>query len=183
MANPFWNFWQGPGWVPDWMKEKLFLEGNPNGGSLGGPSTATQSIPQDIMQNEFPQALNTADGGVAAGIIGSLLERKLGGSVKPDDSIADFFERQAGEQRFDKSIGESVKKEDDSVEKALEKGFLDEDEDPFNTNQLFLASILKGLKKDFKAMPARGQGTYIPRPDLPSMTKDWESNKTYWNIG
>ena len=102
---------------------------------------------------------------------------------KRDSAIADFFERQAGEQRFDKSIGESVKKEDDSVEKALEKGFLDEDEDPFNTNQLFLASILKGLKKDFKAMPARGQGTYIPRPDLPSMTKDWESNKTYWNIG
>ena len=97
----------------------------------------------------------------------------------------DFFDKRAwiDSHRFADSFEKSVKKEDDSVEKALEKGFLDEDEDPFNTNQLFLASILKGLKKDFKAMPARGQGTYIPRPDLPSMSRDWESNKTYWNIG
>ena len=95
-------------------------------------------------------------------------------------AVEDFFERQAGEQIFSDSFKNSVEDKDDPEKKDSLK---EDDDDPFNTNQLFLASILKGLKKDYKAVPARGQGTYIPRPDLPSMSRDWESNKTYWNIG
>ena len=94
----------------------------------------------------------------------------------------DFFDKRAwiDSHRFADSIEKSVEDKDDPDKKDSLK---EDDDDPFNTNQLFLASILKGLKKDYKAVPARGQGTYIPRPDLPSMSRDWESNKTYWNIG
>ena len=94
----------------------------------------------------------------------------------------DFFDKSAwiDSHRFADSIEKSVEDKDDPDKKDSLK---EDDDDPFNTNQLFLASILKGLKKDYKAVPARGQGTYIPRPDLPSMSRDWESNKTYWNIG
>ena len=94
----------------------------------------------------------------------------------------DFFDKRAwiDSHRFADSIEKSVEDKDDPDKKDSLK---EDDDAPFNTNQLFLASILKGLKKDYKAVPARGQGTYIPRPDLPSMSRDWESNKTYWNIG
>ena len=94
----------------------------------------------------------------------------------------DFFDKRAwiDSHRFADSIEKSVEDKDDPDKKDSLK---EDDDDPFNTNQLFLASILKGLKKDYKAVPARGQGTYIPRPDLPSMSRDWESNKPYWNIG
>ena len=58
-----------------------------------------------------------------------------------------------------------------------------EEEDPFNYNQLFIASILKGLKQKPPATSSgRASGTYIPKPDLPKMS-DYDSNKTYWNIG
>ena len=95
----------------------------------------------------------------------------------------DFFDKRAwiDSHRFADSIEKSVKNDKDDPDKK--DSLKEDDDDPFNTNQLFLASILKGLKKDYKAVPARGQGTYIPRPDLPSMSRDWESNKTYWNIG
>ena len=94
----------------------------------------------------------------------------------------DFFDKRAwiDSHRFADSIEKSV---EDKVDPDKKDSLEEDDDDPFNTNQLFLASILKGLKKDYKAVPARGQGTYIPRPDLPSMSRDWESNKTYWNIG
>ena len=77
-----------------------------------------------------------------------------------------------------KAFQESMK---DSIKKADSED--DEEDDPFNYNQLFLASILKGLKeKQPKTASGRAAGTYIPRPDLPKMS-DYDSNKTYWNIG
>ena len=76
---------------------------------------------------------------------------------------------------FNKSMGDSVKKAATEVD--------DEEEDPFNYNQLFIASILKGLKpKQPATAGGRASGTYIPKPDLPKMS-DYDSNKTYWNIG
>jgi len=67
-----------------------------------------------------------------------------------------------------------------SVKQAVTE---DEEEDPFNYNQLFIASILKGMKQDPPSQSSgRVAGTYIPRPDLPKMS-DYDSNKTYWNIG
>jgi len=77
-----------------------------------------------------------------------------------------------------KAFQESMK---DSIKKADSED--DEEDDPFNYNQLFLASILKGLKeKQPKTASGKPAGTYIPRPDLPKMS-DYDSNKTYWNIG
>jgi len=76
---------------------------------------------------------------------------------------------------FNKSMEDSVKKATTEVD--------DEEEDPFNYNQLFIASILKGLKpKQPATAGGRASGTYIPKPDLPRMS-DYDSNKTYWNIG
>ena len=76
---------------------------------------------------------------------------------------------------FNKSMEDSVKKATTEVD--------DEEEDPFNYNQLFIASILKGLKQKPPATASgRASGTYIPKPDLPRMS-DYDSNKTYWNIG
>ena len=76
---------------------------------------------------------------------------------------------------FNKSMEDSVQKA------ATEEG--DEEENPFNYNQLFIASILKGLKQKPPATAGgRASGTYIPKPDLPKMS-DYDSNKTYWNIG
>ena len=70
---------------------------------------------------------------------------------------------------------------EDSVKKATTEDT--EEEDPFNYNQLFIASILKGLKpKQPATAGGRASGTYIPKPDLPRMS-DYDSNKTYWNIG
>jgi len=78
-----------------------------------------------------------------------------------------------GVGHFNKSMEESVKKATTDSE----------EEDPFNYNQLFIASILKGLKQDPPSQSGgRAAGTYIPRPDLPMMS-DYDSNKTYWNIG
>ena len=76
---------------------------------------------------------------------------------------------------FNKSMEDSEKKATTEVD--------DEEEDPFNYNQLFIASILKGLKpKQPATAGGRASGTYIPKPDLPRMS-DYDSNKTYWNIG
>ena len=76
---------------------------------------------------------------------------------------------------FNKSMEDSVKKATTEVD--------DEEEDPFNYNQLFIASILKGLKQKPPATASgRASGTYIPKPELPKMS-DYDSNKTYWNIG
>jgi len=70
----------------------------------------------------------------------------------------------------------------DSVSKAASES-ASGIEDPFNYNQLFIASILKGLKQKPPAdSSGRASGTYIPKPDLPKMS-DYDSNKTYWNIG
>ena len=70
----------------------------------------------------------------------------------------------------------------DTVSKAASESASDAD-DPFNYNQLFIASILKGLKQKPPATASgRASGTYIPKPDLPKMS-DYDSNKTYWNIG
>jgi hypothetical protein len=80
---------------------------------------------------------------------------------------------------FVSSMESSVK---DSVSKAASESDSDI-EDPFNYNQLFIASILKGLKqKPPTTHSGKGAGTYIPKPDLPKMS-DYDSNKTYWNIG
>ena len=118
-------------------------------------------------------------GAAGAGADGSTSYLGEKGLEREED---DFFDKRAwiDSHRFADSIEKSVEDKDDPDKKDSLK---EDDDDPFNTNQLFLASILKGLKKDYKAVPARGQGTYIPRPDLPSMSRDWESNKTYWNIG
>jgi len=76
---------------------------------------------------------------------------------------------------FNKSMEDSVQKATTEVD--------DEEDDPFNYNQLFIASILKGLKQKPPATSGgRASGTYIPKPDLPKMS-DYDSNKTYWNIG
>jgi hypothetical protein len=79
-----------------------------------------------------------------------------------------------------RGVGHFTKSMEDSVKKAATDT---EEEDPFNYNQLFIASILKGLKQKPPAQSSgRAAGTYIPRPDLPMMS-DYDSNKTYWNIG
>ena len=76
---------------------------------------------------------------------------------------------------FQKSMAKSV------TTAATEED--DEEENPFNYNQLFIASILKGLKQKPPATAGgRASGTYIPKPELPRMS-DYDSNKTYWNIG
>ena len=72
-----------------------------------------------------------------------------------------------------------------SMEKSIKKASTEdsEEDDPFDMNQLFIASILKGLKQKPPATASgRLAGSYIPRPDLPKMA-DYDSNKTYWNIG
>ena len=88
----------------------------------------------------------------------------------------------AGTAAPDKTMPEFMKSMESSVEKATTE-VDDEEEDPFNYNQLFIASILKGLKpKQPATAGGRASGTYIPKPDLPRMS-DYDSNKTYWNIG
>ena len=88
----------------------------------------------------------------------------------------------AGTAAPDKTMPEFMKSMESSVEKATTE-VDDEEEDPFNYNQLFIASILKGLKpKQPATAGGRASGTYIPKPDLPKMS-DYDSNKTYWNIG
>jgi len=76
---------------------------------------------------------------------------------------------------FNKSMETSVNKAADELG--------DEDDDPFNYNQLFIASILKGMKQKPPAQSSgKIAGSYIPKPDLPKMS-DYDTNKTYWNIG
>jgi hypothetical protein len=136
------------------------------GFTRGGKGLSRRGIAQNI-------------GVAGAGVYGTTSYLGEKGLEREED---DFFDKRAwiDSHRFADSIEKSVEDKDDPDKKDSLK---EDDDDPFNTNQLFLASILKGLKKDYKAVPARGQGTYIPRPDLPSMSRDWESNKTYWNIG
>ena len=69
------------------------------------------------------------------------------------------------------------------MEKSVAEASKSGDDDPFNFNQLFLASILQGLKQKPPASASgKVAGSYIPKPELPKMS-DYDSNKTYWNIG
>jgi len=96
-------------------------------------------------------------------------DRMISKSDMTDEEIAGI----RGIGHFNKSMEESVKKATTDSE----------EEDPFNYNKLFIASILKGLKqKPPSQSGGRAAGTYIPRPDLPMMS-DYDSNKTYLNIG
>ena len=76
---------------------------------------------------------------------------------------------------FNKSMETSVNKAADELG--------DEDDDPFNYNQLFIASILKGMKQKPPAQSSgKMAGSYIPKHDLPKKS-DYDSNKNYWNKG
>jgi len=69
------------------------------------------------------------------------------------------------------------------MEKSVAEASKNGEDDPFNFNQLFLASILQGLKQKPPASASgKVAGSYIPKPELPKMS-DYDSNKTYWNIG
>tara|TARA_R100001530_G_scaffold88914_1_gene61913 strand:+ start:48 stop:581 length:534 start_codon:yes stop_codon:yes gene_type:complete len=108
-------------------------------------------------------------------------EHKFGASQRKADTLA---EMQSGYPKHASGalpVAGFNKSMEDSVKKAATED--DEEEDPFNYNQLFIASILKGLKQKPPATASgRASGTYIPKPDLPKMS-DYDSNKTYWNIG
>ena len=70
-----------------------------------------------------------------------------------------------------------------SMEKSVAEASKSGEDDPFNFNQLFLASMLQGLKQKPPASSSgKVAGSYIPKPELPKMS-DYDSNKTYWNIG
>ena len=97
-------------------------------------------------------------------------DRMIAASDMTDEEISGI----RGIGHFNKGMKDSVKKATTDTE---------EEEDPLNYNKLFIASILKGLKQKPPAQSGgRAAGTYIPRPDLPMMS-DYDSNKTYWNIG
>jgi len=116
------------------------------------------ALPSFLIKNQFDK------------LMGWDTDRMIAKSDMTDEEISGL----RGVGSFTKSMKDSIKKADSED---------DEEDDPFNYNQLFLASILKGLKeKQPKTASGKAAGTYIPRPDLPKMS-DYDSNKTYWNIG
>ena len=74
----------------------------------------------------------------------------------------------------------------DSVSKGEKNAFdLDDDDDPFNSNQLWLAMLGQALtkKKYPSTLPGRGVGERFDWPGYPSSTPLWASDKLHWDIG
>ena len=167
-SPPLWGL---PSWGP---KALSFL------GKAAGPASAA-SLPFSIYEaggiaEERPGLMSISPLALPAYLAKSGFDKMMGWN-KPYRKSEDS----AGTAAPDKTLPQFIKSMEKSIKKAATED--DEEDDPFNYNQLFIASILKGLKeKPPKTAAGKSAGTYIPRPDLPKMA-DYDSNKTYWNIG
>ena len=143
-------------------------------GKAAGPASAPFSIYESgRTAEEMPGMMNINPLALPSFLIKNQFDKLMGWNQ--GRMPTDYPKHASGNiKAFQESMKDSIKKADSED---------DEEDDPFNYNQLFLASILKGLKeKQPKTASGKAAGTYIPRPDLPKMS-DYDSNKTYWNIG
>lgn len=167
-SPPLWGL---PSWSP---KALSFLS------KASGPAAAA-ALPYEMynmggMIEENPSLIGMNPTGVLSFLTKVGVDKMMGWN-KPYRKSEDS----AGTAAPDKTLPQFIKSMEKSIKKAATED--DEEDDPFNYNQLFIASILKGLKeKPPKTAAGKSAGTYIPRPDLPKMA-DYDSNKTYWNIG
>jgi len=168
-ASPLWG-------LPSGISKALSFLGK--GAGAAGAFTAPFSLYDAGRSSEIRPGLMSINPLAAPGLLFKMgVDKAMGWEKDSMISKSDMTDEEIAGVR---GVGHFTKSMEDSVKKAATDT---EEEDPFNYNQLFIASILKGLKQKPPAQSSgRAAGTYIPRPDLPMMS-DYDSNKTYWNIG